>query len=270
MYKRQIWTRAANLNTENYYNDSIRLLSMIVMSGNWWAPAATTNTSPTITDIAAQSIGVNSATSAIAFTVGDAETAAGSLTLTKASSNTTLVPLANIVFGGSGASRTVTVTPAANQIGTATITVTVSDGTLTASDTFTVEVTATPLQAWRLQYFGLAGNTGNAADLADPDKDGLANIAEFTLNSDPTTSGLLPLNVAREGNDLTLTYTRRKSALGEITISPLSANAPNGPWSSTGVTEQILNDNGILQQVKARVPINGALQKFFRLQFTRP
>jgi hypothetical protein len=47
--------------------------------------------------------------------------------VTGASSNTTLVPLANIVFGGSGANRTVTVTPAANQFGTANITVTVQD-----------------------------------------------------------------------------------------------------------------------------------------------
>ena len=57
------------------------------------------------------------------------------------SSNTTLVPNGNIVFGGSGANRTVTVTPAANQSGTATITVTVSDGALTASDTFVLTVT---------------------------------------------------------------------------------------------------------------------------------
>jgi len=62
-----IWTRAANTNTENYYNDSIRLLSMIVMSGNWWSPDAATNTPPTITDIADQSIGVNTAIGALAF-----------------------------------------------------------------------------------------------------------------------------------------------------------------------------------------------------------
>jgi endoglucanase len=265
-----IWTHAANTNTENYYNDSIRLLSMIVMSGNWWSPDATTNTPPTITDIADQSIGVNNATGTIAFTIGDAETAAGNLTLTKSSSNTTLVPLANIAFGGSDASRTVTVTPAANQIGTATITVTVSDGTLTASDTFSVSVTATPFQSWRLQYFGTADSTGNAADLADPDNDKLSNLIEFALNTDPTKSGFLPMSVAREGTDLTLTYTRRKAALGEVVFTTLWANAPNGPWSATGVSEQILSDDGTLQQVKARVLINGALQKFFRLQVTRP
>ena len=70
----------------------------------------------------------------------DIETAAASLTLGGASSNPTLVPNANIVFGGSGANRTVTLTPAANQSGSATITVTVSDGPLTASDTFVLTV----------------------------------------------------------------------------------------------------------------------------------
>src|SRR5439155_12338906 len=93
--------------------------------------------------IADQTTTQNTATAPIAFTVGDAQTAAGSLILTGASSNPTLVPAANIVFGGSGASRTVTVSPALNQTGTATITVTVSDGSLTASDSFVLTVTAT-------------------------------------------------------------------------------------------------------------------------------
>jgi formylglycine-generating enzyme required for sulfatase activity len=95
---------------------------------------------PTISDIAAQTITEGNNTGAIAFTIGDAQTAAGSLTLSGSSSNTTLVPNANIVFGGSGANRTVTVTPASNQSGTATITVTVSDGSLSTSDTFMLTV----------------------------------------------------------------------------------------------------------------------------------
>ena len=73
----------------------------------------TTNTAPTISDIADQTTPVNTAEGPLAFTVGDAETAAGSLTVTGSSSNTTLVPNANITFGGAGANRTVTVTPAA-------------------------------------------------------------------------------------------------------------------------------------------------------------
>src|SRR5437773_99198 len=50
------------------------------------------------------------------------------LFLTGHSSNPGLVPDANILFGGSGSNRTVTLRPATNQFGSATITLTVSDG----------------------------------------------------------------------------------------------------------------------------------------------
>src|SRR5947209_6474568 len=43
-------------------------------------------------------------------------------------SNPVLVPDANILFGGSGSNRTVTLRPATNQFGSTTITLTVSDG----------------------------------------------------------------------------------------------------------------------------------------------
>src|SRR5439155_25101199 len=79
---------------------------------------------------------------AVSFTVGDGETAAGSLTLSGSSSNPALVPNGNIGFGGSGAHRTVTVRPALKQNGTATITVTVSDGQLSANDSFVLTVNA--------------------------------------------------------------------------------------------------------------------------------
>src|SRR5439155_20560173 len=100
------------------------------------------NDPPTISNIADQSTAVGTAAGPIGFTVGDVETAAGSLTLSGSSSNPTLVPDGNIVFGGSGSSRTVTVTPAANQTGTATIAVTVSDGVNNTSVTFMLTVSS--------------------------------------------------------------------------------------------------------------------------------
>lgn len=100
------------------------------------------NQPPTISDIANQGTKRNGATNAISFTVGDPDNAPASLTLSATSSNTTAVPNAGIIFGGSGANRSVTITPAANQSGSATITVTVSDGRLTATDTFVLTVYA--------------------------------------------------------------------------------------------------------------------------------
>jgi hypothetical protein len=98
------------------------------------------NTPPVVSSIADQTITANTTTGPLAFTVSDDSTPAGSITLGKTSSNTSLVPLANIVFGGSGASRTVTVTPAANQTGSAVISVIAGDGSLSATDTFTLTV----------------------------------------------------------------------------------------------------------------------------------
>jgi hypothetical protein len=98
------------------------------------------NTPPTISAIGNQTIAAGGVAGPLNFTISDAQTAAGSLTLSGSSSDTTLVPNASITFGGSGASRTATVTPAAGQTGTATITITVSDGEESASASFTLTV----------------------------------------------------------------------------------------------------------------------------------
>jgi len=63
----------------------------------------------------------------IPFTIGDPETPAADLTVSGVSANPTLLPNANIVFGGSDSNRTVTLTPTAGQIGVAPITLTVSE-----------------------------------------------------------------------------------------------------------------------------------------------
>ncbi|HVU24151.1 MAG TPA: tandem-95 repeat protein [Opitutus sp.] len=101
------------------------------------------NDAPVISSIPNRAVATNGTSGPLAFTIGDVDTAISNLTLTRLSSNTTLVPTANIVLAGSGANRTVTVTPAANRTGTAVITLTVSDGALSATSSFVVTV-ATP------------------------------------------------------------------------------------------------------------------------------
>src|SRR6185369_6631967 len=73
-------------------------------------------------------------TGTVNLLVGDVETPANSLTLSATSSNTSVVSLGNITFGGSGANRTLKV-KANMQSGIAfsDLTITVSDGTLTSS-----------------------------------------------------------------------------------------------------------------------------------------
>jgi hypothetical protein len=98
------------------------------------------NTPPVISNIADQAVRKGGTTGPIAFTVSDAETLAGSLVLSATSSDPKLIPVNAIVFGGSGGNRSVTVTPAPNRTGTATITVNVSDGAQKSFDTFVVTV----------------------------------------------------------------------------------------------------------------------------------
>ena len=99
------------------------------------------DTVPTITAPADQSLTISTSSSPLAATVDDTGTAVADLTLTATSSNLTLLPLSGIVLGGSGANRTVTLSPVAGQTGTAVVTLTVRDGELTAQDSFSVTVT---------------------------------------------------------------------------------------------------------------------------------
>ncbi|HEX3623911.1 MAG TPA: hypothetical protein VH280_00645 [Verrucomicrobiae bacterium] len=64
----------------------------------------------------------------IPFAVGDDRTAVSGLTYSGSSGNTTVVPNENVVIGNQGtANPTVTITPGSNQLGVATINVTVND-----------------------------------------------------------------------------------------------------------------------------------------------
>ena len=154
----RLWFPGA-LDDIRFYGCALTATQIAALSGT---PAAPANQPPVISDLADQLITKNNATADLPFTVGDPESAASSLVVSGTSSNQTLVPNANITFAGSGSNRTVKITPAPNQTGTAVITVTVSDGALTATDTFVVNVTdsnaADPalISQWKLdETFGI-------------------------------------------------------------------------------------------------------------------
>src|SRR5205814_501339 len=67
-------------------------------SDSFQLPVFPTRRPPDLTDIVNQTVNEDTATAALAFTIGDVETAATALTVTTSSSNLTLVPAANIVL----------------------------------------------------------------------------------------------------------------------------------------------------------------------------
>jgi Ca2+-binding RTX toxin-like protein len=91
------------------------------------------NDAPTVTVVPGGSCGGNDRSGTINLTVADTDGAAGSLSLSRATSNPALVPVGDVSFAGSGATRSMTVTAAAGAAGSATITVTVSDGSASSS-----------------------------------------------------------------------------------------------------------------------------------------
>jgi YVTN family beta-propeller protein/autotransporter-associated beta strand protein len=98
------------------------------------------NDAPTISAIGAQSVPENTPLDPIAFTVGDIDNDVDTLTVTATSSNQSVVPDANLVIGGSGATRTIAAMPAVGVRGDTTITLTVSDGAATTTTSFTLSV----------------------------------------------------------------------------------------------------------------------------------
>src|SRR5512140_1550853 len=100
-------------------------------------------TAPTVSAITDQSTPEDTPTAAITFTVGDAVIAPGSLVVTASSSNPAILAPAGIAMGGSGANRTLTLTPVGNANGgPVTVTVDVSNGILVTSTSFQLTVTA--------------------------------------------------------------------------------------------------------------------------------
>ncbi|USN54805.1 MAG: hypothetical protein H6765_10160 [Candidatus Peribacteria bacterium] len=96
------------------------------------------NDAPVISDIANQSTNEDTTESNVAFTISDVETsvACNATYVTATSSNTSLISNGNITIGGTAPNCTITLVPTANTNGTSTITVTLSDGSLTDVDTF--------------------------------------------------------------------------------------------------------------------------------------
>ena len=178
----------------------------------------TVNTAPTITaNPTAQTITAGgTGTSTIAIT----DETPATVNLSGTSNNQTLVPNANIVFTGSGASRTLTVTPVPGQTGTAIITVTATDsGSLTGTATYTLTINAPTITVAPATLPN--GVTGTAYSQTITASGGAANYS-FAV-----TAGSLPNNLTLASNG-TLTGTPTVAGTFNFTITATDANGFTG------------------------------------------
>ena len=134
----------------------------------------------------------------------------------------------------------------------------------TAATAFT---TLTLTQGWRQTHFGSPANTGNAADGADPDGDGLKNLLEYALNLPPNAASRVPAAVqAAAGGNLEYTYTRGTAAYNGGTTFQVEWSDDLTTWFTTGVVESLISDDGTHQQVKATLPAGSGDRRFVRLR----
>jgi PKD repeat protein len=156
--------------------------------------------------------------------------------------------------------------------GTYTLQLTAANAHGQSSRTLSLIVTGTamtPIESWRQTHFNNHTNTGTAADTFDANGDGEANLLEFATGQNPNGNTLAAISASLNGANLEFTYTRANAALADgvtFTVEWSYTLAP-GSWTSIGVTEQILTNNGTVQTVKATIPA-GTPMCFARLKVT--
>ena len=135
-------------------------------------------------------------------------------------------------------------------------------------------VIPTPVDQWRQDNFGSnAGNAAIAGNLADPDGDGLSNLLEYALGTNPLKSNTDAVAVDKEtigtNTYLRLTITKNPVATDVIyTVETTDDLATPASWSSSSVVVEINSSTTL--QVRDSVASSAAAKRFIRLRVSIP
>lgn len=185
---------------------------------------ATTNHRPTISWIPDQRITSGSFANKT-FTIGDAETAAGSLSVSVVSSNTTWFPAGNLTVSGTAPNLTASFgTPGTT--GSATITVTVTDaGGKTSATAFTLQKanagTAPEIAGIPNQTFVKGGSFGPLPFVIKDDDSSESSMTPTAVSSNTTLlpNGNITLGGQNYGRTISATPNATQSGRDVITVS---------------------------------------------------
>jgi hypothetical protein len=165
------------------------------------------NNPPEIGFIADQTTNKNVALTSLPLTATDIETAGCSLNITFASSNTSLVSVANMSYTCDSGTFYISLTPTTDQLGTGTISITVTDsGYLTAGTAFALTV--------------LDDNTAPVIGM----------ISDQTINEDSTISALSFTATDAQTTDCSLSLTFVSSNTGLIAVNNISYTCQSGTF----------------------------------------
>jgi cyclophilin family peptidyl-prolyl cis-trans isomerase len=223
----------------------------------------------------------NAGSYTVVATINDSNysgTASGTLAIAKATAGLVLNGLLQ-TYDGSPKAVSATTTPSGLTVsitydGSATaptnhgsyvIAASINDANYSGTASGTLTIRGQSAASWRTQHFSSTQTTaGWAADDVDPDGDGLKNLAEYALGTDPWVRNASPAPIA-DANGLTLTFTRPKD-LPDVSYSAESTDSL-GSW--TPINLELVSD-GPVQTWRARDPLasGNPNRRFIRLGFT--
>lgn len=192
-----------------------------------------------ISPIADQNVPPNGSSGPIAFTFGNLGTTSGSsLQVLATSSNQTVIPNSNLVLGGSGTNRTVTISPAAGQTGSSIITISVTDGIWTNSRSFNAIVASFALNTTPSSQSVLAGNGVNFTNVVLA-TNGTGTVS-FSVSGLPAnvTANFVPTTTTGSGTNVLSVTTATNAPAGAY---PLMIVATTGAQSATNTVTLVVN-----------------------------
>ena len=156
----------------------------------------------------------------------------------------TIQPSANVPASGV-TMFVITFAPTVAGAATGTVTFTTNDANEGTYTFTTTGLALSPIESWRLTHFGAITNTGNGADLADPDGDGLRNLVEYGFSLDPSApsadgaiggvnvGGYLQIQFTRNTGRTDLTYTVEASS-DLVTWTPIASSTTGSATVAAG------------------------------------
>lgn len=151
---------------------------------------------------------------------------------------------------------------------------TASDGVHTSADDTTVDVISRPFESWRSIQFTTAELSDNliSGPGADPDHDGLANLAEYFFATVPKEADSHPLRAGVSNGYLEITWQQRENS-PDVAFELERADRIEGPWFSGpglfNLVESVMTDEGLKRiTFRSVLPVADARQQFARVRLS--
>ncbi|MBS0659792.1 MAG: PQQ-dependent sugar dehydrogenase [Verrucomicrobia bacterium] len=143
----------------------------------------------------------------------------------------------------------------------------------------TLTIADRPFEAWRLARFGAQANAPEAGPNADFDGDGLANLVEYALDSDPTRATPAPTVGLDGAGRTTLAFARNQAATGLVLTVEASSDLAAAVWqplaTKTGPAGWVVQPGASVSEANGSVLVTDAVgatsqpRRFLRLRVAR-